>query len=411
MSKNKLLQKFMLIDTIPAISGLIGKTALVTSFAVIWAAELKITNPDFVFENVRIEIIIGSIITLIAALIWRDVAPSGTLAPFVTMIPTMVAFGVHPFILSIGIGITGIFAVQTKLFSKLLALSGPITKVSLTITFGVSGVIMSIRKLYVFFYKTPIALYLILLLIFTFYLLLLKWHKLWLIIPTAAITAILISLTFGFQLIQTMEMNISLPSFYPVHWWRDMWGIGFGLNLYTIIKTLPFALFVLLLWAIDTVSITTMLDANYGPEEKKEEINLNRSFLITSLRNMLGGTFGGAQTGALWRSFLIPLFTIKRPLQPASILLGIFGIIAGITAIPLRILSFPPLIWSVLLFGIFLPLLSAGIKNLAIIHKSSSKLIAIVTVLFGISTSPIITWICTVLYEKVISYKKEKAPN
>lgn len=53
-----------MIDFIPALSVLIGKVALVSSFAFVWAEELAIFYPYFIFENVRIEIIIGSLITL-----------------------------------------------------------------------------------------------------------------------------------------------------------------------------------------------------------------------------------------------------------------------------------------------------------------------------------------------------------
>jgi hypothetical protein len=53
-----------MIDFIPTLSGLIGKVALVSSFAFVWAEELAILSPYFIFENVRIEIIIGSLITL-----------------------------------------------------------------------------------------------------------------------------------------------------------------------------------------------------------------------------------------------------------------------------------------------------------------------------------------------------------
>ena len=85
-------------DFIPALSGLIGKIALVSSFALVWAQELSITNPNFVLENVRIEILIGSIITLIAAIFYPNAAPAGTLAPLVVLLPVMSAFGVHPLI-------------------------------------------------------------------------------------------------------------------------------------------------------------------------------------------------------------------------------------------------------------------------------------------------------------------------
>ena len=388
-----------LIDCVPALSGLIGKTALVTSFAVVWAAQLNITNPDFVFENVRIEMIIGSIITVLAALLLPNTAPSGTLAPLIVLIPVMAKFGVHPFILSIMVGLIGLISIKTKLFLSLVKLSGSISKTSLTLTFGISGVLLSLKSLITFFENKYTPLFLLTSILVATYFLLRKWNKLWLIIPVAAIISIVVSTIFGIS--YGNVKNITLPSFNPSFWWNEMWGIGFGFDLITIIKTLPFAFFVLLLWAIDTVSITTMLDATYQPGEKREEINLNHSFTVTSLRNMIGGILGGAQTSALWRSFLIPLFLVKRPLRPASIIMGILGILAGFTAIPIKILSFPPLVWSVLLFGIFLPYVMVGLKNLATTNRLSQKIAILIFVVSGVLISPIVTWVSAILYEKL----------
>ena len=143
--------KFNLLDFIPALSGLIGKIALVSSFAYMWAIQLDISYPGFVFENVRLEIIIGGAITLIMALISHNTSPPGTLAPLVVLIPSMVSFGVHPLILSIQIGIFGIIFVKTKLFHKILDLAGNISKTSLALVFGISGTIFSLEKIADFF--------------------------------------------------------------------------------------------------------------------------------------------------------------------------------------------------------------------------------------------------------------------
>lgn len=103
---------------------------------------------------------------------------------------------------------------------------------------------------------------------------------------------------------------------------------------------------------------------------------------------------------------------VKRPLRPASILLGFLGIIAGFSAVPIKILSFPPLIWSVLLFGIFLPFTVVGLKNLSY-KKTKLDTAAILTAsLIGVFVTPILTWVITIIFEKVfdnINLKKYKA--
>lgn len=392
--------QLQLIDFIPAISGLIGKTALVTSFAVVWSTQLGITKANFVFENVRIEMIIGSIITLLAAIFLTNTAPSGTLAPLIVLIPSMTRYGVHPLILSLFVGIIGILSIKTKLFHKLIALSGGISKTGLTLTFGVSGILLSLKNLNNFFGEQQrIPLLLILLILGIAYILLRICKKAWLVIPAAAVISLLVS--FAYSIYPEPIGSIALPSFNPSYWWNEMWGIGFGINVLTILKTLPFAFFVLLLWAIDTVSINAMLEASYQPQEKHEEIDINRSFLITSLRNIIGGFFGGAQTSALWRSFLIPLFLVKRPLRPASILMAVLGILAGFTALPIKVLSFPPLIWSVLLFGIFLPFLVVGMQNLKQTTGTINKAVILTAAAVGIYFSPFLTWIAAILYERL----------
>jgi hypothetical protein len=319
----------------------------------------------------------------------------------------MVNNGVHPFILSLMVGIIGIISIKTKLFKKLIALSGAISKISLILTIGIAGVLLSIKSLIAFFGNNYTPLLLIMITLMATYFLLRKWNKIWLIIPVAAMISISISTLFHIPIGNVTI--ISLPSFNPSYWWNEMWGIGFGVEIITILKTLPYALFVLLLWAVDTVSITTMLDSTYQQHEKREEINLNRSFTITSIRNIIGGLFGGAQTSALWRSFLIPLFMVKRPIRPASILMGLLGIIAGFTALPIKVLSFPPLIWSVLLFGIFLPFVIVGLKNLGNIDKNIHKIIILIFTISGVLISPLVTWVGAVLYEKLIlKFNKEK---
>ncbi|RFZ75556.1 DUF3360 family protein, partial [Lacrimispora amygdalina] len=164
-------------DFIPALSGLIGKIALVTSFALVWAQELSITNPDFVLENVRIEILIGSIITLIASFLYPNAAPAGTLAPLVVLIPVMSAFGVHPLILGITVGVLGILAVRSGLFKYLLDLSGFTCKTSITLTFGISGVWMSIQKLYAFFDEKKHVFWILTVVLIIVYLILFYFKK------------------------------------------------------------------------------------------------------------------------------------------------------------------------------------------------------------------------------------------
>ena len=92
---------------------------------------------------------------------------------------------------------------------------------------------------------------------------------------------------------------------------------------------------------------------------------------------------------------------VKRPLRPASVLLGILGIIAGFTALPIKVLSFPPLIWSVLLFGIFLPFVIVGFRNLMTTKNPLHNAAILIFAAAGIWSSLMITWIGAIAYEKM----------
>lgn len=386
-------------DFIPALSGLIGKIALVSSFALVWAQELSITNPNFVLENVRIEILIGSIITLIAAIFYPNAAPAGTLAPLVVLLPVMSAFGVHPLILGIAIGVIGILVVRSGLFKKLIDLSGFTCKTSITLAFGIAGIWMSVQKLYTFFNQEEYIFWILIILLVIAYLILICLKRNWLVIPVVSVVAFLIPKLFGTGYeITPVSLNLNLNPFY---WWNDMWGIGFGLNGLTILKTIPFAFFVIILWAIDTLSIQTIREGSYAKEEKKERLDIVQSFSIIAIRNIIGSFLGGAQTGSLWRSFLIPLYMVKRPMRKCAVLLGVLGIIASLTMIPIQIMSYTPMVWSVLLFGIFMPFAVIALTNTKNVKGARTKIFILIFSIVGITISPIITWIASVLYEKL----------
>ncbi len=390
-------------DFIPALSGLIGKIALVSSFALVWAQELSVTHPSFVLENVRIEILIGSLVTLIAAFLYPSVAPAGTLAPLVVMIPVMAASGVHPLLLGITVGIIGLLVVKSGLFKRLVNLAGFTCKTSITLTFGISGIWLSTSKLYSYFsHNTPIfwVLMLVLLIIYT---LLQCYKKNGLVIPMASLVAFVIPKLYG-EGYRMLPVSIPL-NLNPVYWWNEMWGIGFGFNGVTLLKTFPFAFFVILLWTVDTVSIQTIQEASYKNQEEKQQIDIPQSFVFVAIRNIIGAFFGGAQTGSLWRSFLIPLYTIKRPMGICAVLLGISGIIASLTVVPIQIMSYTPLVWSVLLFGIFMPFTVIALTNILSAKKNKTRILIVVLAALGIAINPIITWIGSVIYEKLDQMK------
>ncbi len=396
------INSIKMIDIIPALSGLIGKVALASSFAFMWAHEFSIGAPHFVLENVRLEIFIGSLIALLSAFLLKSVSPAGTLAPLIVLIPIMAKSGVHPFVLSILVGLFGMIGVKTGLLGKLIKLAGTVSKASLAIAFGMSGIVLSLQKLLHFFREHFLLLVLILLLLSVAYFVLIKRQKSWLIILIAAAVSILLSFIPGYGI--TPAVHFGLPNMNPFYWWTELWGIGFGLDVLTIFRTLPFALFVVFIWSIDTVSIQTIIYAE--EKEATEVLKTEESFLVASARNMIGGICGGAQTSALWRSFLIPLYHIGRPIRPAAILLGLLGIAVSVTAVSISYLSYTPMVWTVLLFGVFLPFAIVGVKNFIKIEGFKYKICVAVLSVTGIFITPILAGISGIMIDSIGQRKK-----
>ena len=289
--------------------------------------------------------------------------------------------------------------VRSGLFKKLIDLSGFTCKTSITLAFGIAGIWMSVQKLYTFFNQEEYIFWILIILLVIAYLILICLKRNWLVIPVVSVVAFLIPKLFGTGYeITPVSLNLNLNPFY---WWNDMWGIGFGLNGLTILKTIPFAFFVIILWAIDTLSIQTIREGSYAKEEKKERLDIVQSFSIIAIRNIIGSFLGGAQTGSLWRSFLIPLYMVKRPMRKCAVLLGVLGIIASLTMIPIQIMSYTPMVWSVLLFGIFMPFAVIALTNTKNVKGARTKIFILIFSIVGITISPIITWIASVLYEKL----------
>jgi hypothetical protein len=82
--------------------------------------------------------------------------------------------------------------------------------------------------------------------------------------------------------------------------------------------------------------------------------------------------------------------------------MGAIGILVGITYYPIALLSFPPLVWSVLLYGIFLPFLVVGMKNLRGFVNRMDMIFILLFMVVGVMFSPIITWTLSLAYEKLV---------
>lgn len=386
-------------DVVPAFAGLVGKAALVSSFAAVWASELAIDYKHFVFDNARLELLISGVITVIAAALFANVSPPGTLAPLTVLVPMMAVWGVHPFYFSVLLGVIGIVLSLTGLFEKLVALSGPLVKVSITLAFGLSGVLMAGQKLYAFFAGETAALLLLAGVLCITYILACLADKKWLMIPAAALISLGVCALFGIRPVLSVPTDTLF--LLPSQRWGTLWGIGLSADAVTVLKSLLFAVFASVLWSVDTVSVLAVSDAARKKTGSGVDMDIRKSFLIVSVRNLIGGIFGGAQTASIWRSYLIPLFEVNRGLRTSSLLMGSMALICALWGAPLALLTFPPVIWTVLLFGIFMPFLNTAVSAMREDKQRAASAAAIVFALAGVLTTPIVTWVAAFVSERV----------
>jgi hypothetical protein len=384
-------------DMIPALSGGIGKISLVAAFAVAWAKGYNIIDSSFVTENVRLELVIGGIFTLLFCAIFNPAAaPPGTLAPLVPLIPAIVLAGIHPLPLSLLIGIIGMIISSIQGFKNIIKLNGQGTTSGVILLFGLLGITSSLENLrsWSVSVQQPSLLAILIIAGVLIYSFLSRMQAKYLIIPLCALTALILSALFGIY--PELTTKVGLPIINPSIWWNQKWGLGFGLSLDHFIKAFPFALLAVVMWPIDALAIKKIQEANYPQEAKKALFNMDDTYIIVSLRNILGAILGGGQIASIWRSFMIPLATVKRPIAGGAFILGFMGIIFGLLGFPIDIAVFQPLLWLVLIIGVYIPMLEVGLSNLL---TTETVQIAILCILAGIAINPIIGWVIGMLAE------------
>ncbi len=390
-------------DMIPAFSGVIGKISLVAAFAMAWMLALGIKDPGFVTENVRLELIVGGVLTIFfTTLLSLRAVPPGTLAPLIPLIPAMAASGVRPLPLALLIGGAGLLLSRLRCFGRLAKLNGVGTKAGMMLLFGWMGLLGSLEKLRTWTDQSvPQGSILFALLLVgggAMYMLTAIIKKRWLMIPLAAILAVTLSFFYGSTpVLQTLP---GLPILDPVLWWEARWGVGMGLDPQSFIAAIPYALLILFLWPTDAIAVQLLQEKNYPERSEAALLDLDDTFTAVSIRNIIGVFLGGAQTAAVWRSFMIPLAVIRRPIAGASLLLAILAILCGLLGFPIDIAIFPPLVWLVLILGVFFPLLETSLR---LLRRPGIIITALFCVTLGVLVHPIVGWSLSMIAENLIA--------
>jgi hypothetical protein len=394
-------------DMVPALSGVVGKIALAAAFAMAWSSGLKIADPTFVAENVRLELFVAALFALLfSAVLNPSAGPPGTLAPLIPVIPVMIAAGVHPLPFAVLVGLFGIIIASLGFFRHIVRINGPGTRGGVLLLFGILGVTGSLENLQVWTDGShhENLLFPLLILGAGVHLFLGRRNMKWLVIPACAVLALLVSALFG--LFPTFDTPAALPILDPNHWWNVKWGIGYGWTVQNVVVALPFAVLVIAMWPIDALAIISMQESHYPVRATKAIMNLDATFVIVSIRNMLGTILGGGQVAAVWRSFMIPLAVARRPIGGSALLLAIAGVTFAFLGFPIDIAIFPPLVWLVLIFGVFIPMIEIGV---GLLHNPAAIQLAILCLVLGIGLNPIVGWSVALVAEnfQLISDKNQ----
>ncbi len=214
-------------DLVPALAGVIGKIALVAAFAVAWKNSLGIDSPDFITENVRLELFIASMLALLfSAVLHPRLGPPGTLAPLIPLVPAMAAAGVHPLAFGLLLGAAGIALAVSGSFSRIMTLTGPGTKSGILLLFGLMGVVSSLRSLWTWSQaqSASLATISVLSLGIVLVVVLHQFKIRWLVIPGLAALALLLAWQFGIS--PLLKTAPGLPILNPELWWLEKMGTG-----------------------------------------------------------------------------------------------------------------------------------------------------------------------------------------
>ena len=377
---------------------MIGKIALVAAFASAWASALGILDPTFVRENVRLELILASVLTLVVTVALRVPAgPPGTLAPLIALVPAMAAAGVHPLSFGLLAGVAGLLTALLGWQDRLMRLNGPGTRGGILVLFSLMGFQSGLLGLHRWAASENGTLPALLLLTagIAWSISLKRLHARWLTIPVCAVTALLLAFLFGH--FPEWSTGVGLPIVDPARWWQELWGIGWGMEWQGFLRAVPFVLLALVMWPIDALAVQAVLQGHSGDTGTVPTIDFRKTAYLVGVRNLAGVLLGGAQTAAVWRSFMIPLGVVRGPLRRSALWLGLFGVTAGLLGFPIDLAVFPPLLWMVLLFGIYLPLLETG---LATLRTGSDRGTAAICVAVGLTVHPAAGWFVSLLVEK-----------
>ena len=387
-------------DLIPALSGTIGKVIMVTAIVAAFALQLGL-SPEFVSENVRLEMLIAALLFVIPfSGFFNPVANlSGTHGPLIPIIVIFVLAGGHPLALGVLIGIFGLLLGLLKGGAKLVKVTSIGVRGGLLVFLGITGFmgqITNVRTWASSFGKESTFL-VVTLLILVAYALLARLKMRWMAIPIAALVAGISAAAMGAPF--TFVTQPGIPNFNPAYWWGENSGWMLGLpGVNDIIEAIPFAILAIAMWAPDFLGHRSFQEHHYPPNATKVRMNVDDTMVVASIRQIVGSIFGGGNMTSSWGTYLIPASIARRPIPAGAILTGLMCVVVALIGYPMDLAMWQPVLSAALIAGVFLPTLEAGIHMLKTRHHGEA---AAVCIFASAVVNPVFGWALAVVIENV----------
>jgi hypothetical protein len=387
-------------DLVPALAATIGKVVMVTAMVAAFASQFGLT-PDFVAENVRLELLIagGIFVILFSAILNPRANLAGTHGPMIPLIPIIAAAGGHPLALGILIGVFGLVLSISKGGSKLMTLTGVGVRGGLLIYLGAVGLISQISKLqnWAEAADTGAISFVVIGVTILIYAYLARINKRWLAIPLCSALAGVIAFSMGAEF--AFSTKPGLPHMNPFWWWGENtgWQLGWP-DLGHFIAVIPFAILAVAMWSPDYLGHRVFQELNYPKQAKDVLMDVDDTMTVASLRQMIGAALGGGNIASSWGTYMIPAAIAKRPIPGGAILTAIMCVLAAIFGYPMDLAMWEPVLRIALIVGVFLPLLEAGMQ---MVRKHKDSLSAGTCIFACAFVNPVFGWAFTMLLDNL----------
>jgi hypothetical protein len=413
--------RFEIEDIVPAIAGCIGAVVIYTAIVAAYAASFNLPR-EFVVENVRLEMVLVSILFVIPISGFFNPRANlpGAHGPMIPLIGMIAVAGGHPLALALLMCVFGLALGLSKSGSRLIQLTGPGVRGGLLMVLGMLGLMTQLQGLRAWATRVedelifrdwairigPEFLFFVIVIVsILVYTVLARFRKRWVAIPLCSLIAFVIAYSMGanFQFVTSP----GVPSLDPSYWWGTDTGWKLGLpNLEHFIAVLPFAVLAIAMWPPDFLGHKVFQEMNYPKGSEKVQMDVDDTMVVCSVRQAVVTTLGGGNVTSSWGTYLIPAGIAKRPIAAGAVLTGLLCIAVALLGFPMDVLKWEPVLRVALVVGLFLPLIEAGLEAIQTRTEAESAGLCVIASLF---VNPVFGWALAMFADNAGLISRERA--